>query len=232
MDRKWIFNTGLLVSIIILSSGFKPNSKKFISWFHVSETAKIYQTVLTQEELTIKEGNSVSLTTKIPFSDEKIASIIKIVSKKSFEKFKTSLGTRESHCKYQKVNTLGYMGKYQFGKGTLQTLGIKDTAKFLESKKLQEKAFVANLSRNKSELKHEINKYVGKKVKGITVTESGILAAAHLGGQGSVKKFLKSNGKKASKDSYGTSVATYMKEFANFDTSKIKANKNAKAKNY
>jgi hypothetical protein len=33
-----------------------------------------------------------------------------------------------------------------------------------------------------------------KTINGIKVTESGILAAAHLSGAGNVKKFLRSNG--------------------------------------
>jgi hypothetical protein len=38
------------------------------------------------------------------------------------------------------------------------------------------------LSKNKWELKNEIEKFSGKIVGGVKVTESGILAAAHLGG--------------------------------------------------
>jgi hypothetical protein len=40
-------------------------------------------------------------------------------------------------------------------------------------------------------------------VSGILVTESGILAAAHLGGAGSVKRYFKNNGEKYIKDAYG-----------------------------
>jgi hypothetical protein len=43
-------------------------------------------------------------------------------------------------------------------------------------------------------------------VSGIVVTESGILAAAHLGGAGSVKRYFKNNGEKYIKDAYGTSM--------------------------
>jgi len=45
------------------------------------------------------------------------------------------------------------------------------------------------LSRNKWELKEEIEKFSGKIISGVKITESGILAAAHLGGPGSVKRF-------------------------------------------
>ena len=56
---------------------------------------------------------------------------------------------------------------------------------------MQEKAFDALLSINKWELRKEIRKYAGKTIKGVEITESGLLAAAHLGGAGSVKTFFK-----------------------------------------
>ena len=122
------------------------------------------------------------------------------------------------------------MGKYQFGLETLQTIGIQDSAAFLRNPKLQEKAFVALLSKNKWELKDEIEKYSGSIISGVKVTESGILAAAHLGGAGSVKRFLKSNGAKKCKDNYGASVRSYMKDFGGYETSGIIAENNPIAK--
>ena len=127
---------------------------------------------------------------------------------------------------------MGYLGKYQFGSETLRILGIRDTISFLRSRKLQEKAFLANLSRNKWELRKEITKYSGKIINGIEITESGILASAHLGGPGSVKRFLKTNGRRKCKDSYGTSIKEYMKDFAGYDTSCIEASEKAKARHY
>lgn len=61
----------------------------------------------------------------------------------------------------------------------------------------------------------------GKKIRGISITESGILAAAHLGGPGSVKRFLKSNGNRRSTDDFGTSISEYMQDFAGYDTSSV-----------
>jgi hypothetical protein len=92
---------------------------------------------------------------------------------------------------------------------------------------MQEKAFVALLAKNKSELKDIIEKYEGQIVSGIRVTESGILAAAHLGGVGSVKKFFKHEGKRYFKDAYGTSVRSYMRDFGGYETSGIVADGNA-----
>ena len=49
---------------------------------------------------------------------------------------------------------------------------------------------------------------------GILVTESGILAAAHLAGQGNVRKFLK-NGF-VFEDGNGTKMTSYMKQFGGY----------------
>ena len=149
---------------------------------------------------------------------------------KYFIGFKEAIAHKESQGKYHKINTLGYLGKYQFGMETLKSIGINDSVAFLKSPKLQEKAFVVLLSKNKYELQDYINDFEGKIIDGVKITESGILAAAHLGGSGSVKRFLNSNGEKKCKDEYGASVKSYMKDFGGFETSGIKAIKNAQVK--
>ena len=60
------------------------------------------------------------------------------------------------------------------------------------------------------------------------ITESGILAAAHLAGPGSVKKYLRSYGKEGFSDAFGTSIRYYMKKFSGYDTSSIKPLKKVK----
>ena len=149
---------------------------------------------------------------------------------KTFTGFKEALAFKESQGKYTLINSLGYMGKYQFGRAALRAIGIHDSSEFLSNPRLQEKAFKALLSKNKWELRNEIEKYDGKVVNGVKVTESGILAAAHLRGAGSVKKFFKSKGKRSIKDNYVTFLENYMKRFGGYDTSFIKANSNAKIK--
>ena len=54
------------------------------------------------------------------------------------------------------------------------------------------------------------------------------MAAAHLAGPGSVKKYLRSGGKQGFADAYGSTVKYYMKRFAGYDVSSIKANKKAR----
>jgi hypothetical protein len=147
---------------------------------------------------------------------------------KSFNGFKEQLGFKESQNNYFRVNTLGYLGKYQFGRSTLELIGINDTTHFLNTPELQEKAFIANTSRNKWVLRRDIKRFVGKNINGITITESGILAAAHLAGPGGVKKYLRSYGANGFEDAYGTSISYYMKRFQGYDTSRIKPNRRPK----
>lgn len=147
---------------------------------------------------------------------------------KSYVGFKEALGFKESRGNYKIVNEFGYMGKYQFGKGTLSLVGIKDAQLFLDSPELQEAAFYANAARNKWILIRDIDRYVGKTINGIEITESGILAAAHLAGPGSVKKFLRSWGETGFNDAFGTSISYYMKKFGGYDTSFVEPDKDAK----
>ncbi|SHF45634.1 hypothetical protein SAMN05444483_101179 [Salegentibacter echinorum] len=145
---------------------------------------------------------------------------------KSYDGFKEAVGFKESRGNYRTINEFGYMGKYQFGIGTLELLGIYNGAEFLNSPQLQEAAFYTNTSRNKWILIRDIARFEGKIINGVEVTESGILAAAHLAGPGSVKKYLRSYGAQAFSDAFGTSIKNYMKRFSGYDTSFIKPEKN------
>jgi hypothetical protein len=107
------------------------------------------------------------------------------------------------------------MGKYQFGKSTLKTLKIKVTKEaFLNSPDLQEFAMKQNLLYNKKKLQKYIDKFDGQTINGILITESGLLAAAHLGGAGSVRKWFR-NGK-VKEDGNGVKITTYMQRFSGY----------------
>ena len=135
---------------------------------------------------------------------------------KNHYSFLNDIGLRESTNNYKAVNKFGYLGKYQFGRKTLNSIGFKNITnrQFLSEPKIQEEAMLVLLKKNKRTLRREIKKYVGKTIGGIYVTESGILAAAHLGGAGNVRKFFR-NGKDF-KDGLGTSITSYMALFSGY----------------
>lgn len=142
--------------------------------------------------------------------------------------FKEALAFKESQGNYRAINTLGHLGKYQFGKATLQRVGVYNTHYFLKNPELQERAFLALCKINKWILRKDIKHSIGKVINGTEISESGILAAAHLGGAGNVKKYLRSNGKRRAKDAYGASIEYYIKKFSGYDVSLIEADKKAK----
>lgn len=199
----------VLALVVFVTSGFKVLDNAQVDNFYVENYQQKLATV--PNEVEIKQTNF-----EIPFIG------------KSFIGFKQALATKESAGTYNLINAYGYMGKYQFGKSTLRCVGIYNTADFLNNPAIQEKAFDALLSINKWELRKELRKYVGKTINGIIITESGLLAAAHLGGASSVKSYLKSNGTNGFKDGFGTSLKSYIKKFNGYNTSNVKSNRFAK----
>ena len=134
---------------------------------------------------------------------------------KNHNAFLQAMGKRESSNNYRAVNRFGYMGKYQFGKSTLKTLKIKvSKEEFLNNPDLQEEAMHKLLLYNQKKLKKYIEKYDGKIVHGVFVTESGLLAAAHLGGPGSVRKWFRTGAVR--KDGNGVKITSYMKNFSGY----------------
>ena len=144
---------------------------------------------------------------------------------KDFVGFKEFLGFFESGSDYKKINRLGYLVKYQFGRSTLKVLRLKKINEFINIPELQEKAFLMNVMRNKWILRREIKRFNGKKLNNILITESGIIAAAHLSGPGNVKKYLRNYGddKFDLGDINGTKISDYMKTFKGYDLSQIYA---------
>lgn len=208
--RKWIGIICPLIMILVLASfGISPEKEVV-----VPETLRVKEPtlVLFPKDKTVFEPSLVVP----PFVGS------------SFIGFKEALAFKESQRDYFIINTLGYLGKYQFGIGTLQLMGVYNATKFLNDPMLQEKVFRTNLARNKWILRRDIRRFVGKRFHGYEITESGILAAAHLAGPGNVRKYLRSYGKFDVKDAYGTSISNYLRKFSGYDLSTIIAVRNPK----
>ena len=203
---KKVFLVIGLVLITVISSGFSESTK----------SKKVYNenSFRTLEIVTVPSITEIRNNITAPFTG------------KSYVGFKEAVWFKESRNRYHIINTLGYLGKYQFGKSTLRRLKVYNAEKFLKNPEQQERAFKALCSLNKYILRKDIRRSVGNKINGVVITESGILAAAHLGGAGNVKKFLRSNGGTNFSDAYGSSIKYYMKRFSGFDVSSIEADRN------
>ena len=136
---------------------------------------------------------------------------------KNHDKFLEDLGFRESSGNYKAVNQFGYLGKYQFGRKTLNAVNMKHISnrQFLSSPELQEEAMQRLMLANYKTLKRYIKKYNGTTVHGVLITKSGVLAAAHLGGAGNVKKWFRRG--IVFKDANGTKITSYMKKFGGYN---------------
>jgi len=213
MIKKWYYVLIVIIGLAVAVSGFKKEEDLDYIWAY----AELTSGTSSARAIVPKEEQIEFTHFEIPFSG------------KSFMAFKQALAFKESQGRYDIVNGFGYMGKYQFGGSALRAVGVTNKKEFLDNPLLQEEAFKALLAINKYELRNEIEKYSGKVINGTEITESGILASAHLMGAGSVKRYLRNNGKIRISDGYGTTLRSYMKKFGGYDTSIIKPNRNAKA---
>lgn len=175
----------------------------------------------------IDPKNETSTTIEVPTVINSTEVAIPFLQK-DFIGFREAVAFKESQGRYKVVNTLGYLGKYQFGKATLKRVGVYNSTYFLNNPELQERAFIALCKVNKWILRKDIKRHAGTTINGVLITESGILAAAHLGGAGNVKKYLRTGGKQRFSDAYGATIASYLKKFGGYDVSNINADKKAK----
>jgi len=204
---------------------------KKIIFFTILLTVGVFISSFTKDKKVV--SSTINSTTEIALvpTEKEVSPIIKSnipFVGKSFNGFKEALAFRESGGRYDIVSSFGYLGKYQFGESTLKRFNIHDKEHFLENTELQEDAFMALCSLNKWILRKEIEKKVGKKINGIEITESGILAAAHLAGSGNIKEYLRTNGKHKFTDAFGSSMQHYLKKFGGYDTSIVEADKDPK----
>jgi len=140
-----------------------------------------------------------------------------------YKAYAQKIGEKESGGNYKAINTLGYLGKYQFGAMALQDMGLvkKGTSlkglddpsnwniqggkqAFLNNTQLQEDTMVRYTKQNLATLNR-----IGVVNKDSSPQEiAGYLAASHLLGPGGAKQLSKG---KSGTDAYGTSSASYFK---------------------
>ena len=157
----------------------------------------------------------------------------------TYQDFLDALGRRESGGDYRAVNQFDFLGKYQMGEGALIDTGyythdgtspndwqkshftgkggIDSKAEFLASPSAQEAAIRAYMDKQWQYIA-SVQKYDGQILGGVKITISGMLAGAHLVGNGGVKTYLNSGGDTAPVDGNNVSVASYVKKFAGYNT--------------
>jgi hypothetical protein len=210
MVKRIIIIPIILLCITFFITGFDLTKKENTQFDFIAESKEVYNFYVPLED-------------EVEFDTSENQSLISL--DRSYIGFKEAVGFKESGGKYKVVNRFGYLGKYQFSQNTLKMLGFKNIDNFLNDTHQQELAFQTYVSYNKWVLRKEIERYVGQEINGVEITESGIVAAAHLAGPGNVRKFLKSKGNHDSQDANGDSVKYYMEMFSDYDISGIKAAK-------
>src|SRR6187402_2041850 len=111
MIQKGIFYASILLVVVFISSGFKPYKSQIDKGLSVDENEGILYVFPSENVI-----DYVNL--RIPFTG------------RYFVGYKEAIAHKESQGKYRKINTLGYLGKYQFGIETLKSIGINDSLGF------------------------------------------------------------------------------------------------------
>ena len=184
----------------------------------------------------IKNKNKIDIgqTIKIPTSkktETQQSEVQLVATKGNQEDFLDALAFSESSGRYN-AKKGQYLGRYQLGRQALKEIGymdsngnftaksgVKNAQEFLNSPEAQEKAMALYSKKQWSYIEKIAKEYEGKKINGIQLTRSGMLAAAHLVGPGGLKRYIRSGGKDIPKDGNKTSIETYLKKFANYDVS-------------
>lgn len=158
---------------------------------------------------------------------------------KTFEAFLIALRMMESGGDYQIVNSLNFLGAYQFGEAALTDLGfvrydgnaldndfgggwtgkygVHSANDFLNNRSAQDKAAVEwfELMWHYIERKN-LDAFAWSEVGNVTLTPSGMLAATHLLGPDSLASYIHSDGRANLRDPYGTPIESYILKLSEY----------------
>lgn len=193
---------------------FMRKSKQLIMLVFIFSVGSAFAEISEFRGFTLRVSNLESKEVILENIKLEVEEIDIEINNKSLFNFMEDMAQRESSKNHRIVNKWGYSGLFQFSKRNIRKFAGVSQKKFLESPDIQRRAMIELLKHNKHNLRREIEKYNNKTVKGILVTESGILAAAHIAGSGNVRRWFR-NGKNP-KDKLGTSLEDYMKLFASY----------------
>jgi hypothetical protein len=166
--------------------------------------------------------------------------IVAQAAPKDYAAFFAALRHKESRGDYQAVNTLNFLGAYQFGEAALIDLGyvrrdgdiydnnfgggfsgkngIRSVQGFLRSPQVQDDAAEEWMRIMWRYIEAEgLHRYAWQEVGGQTLSPSGMLAATHLLGSGALKRFVESNGRADIRDPYGMPLNVYIRDLGGFE---------------
>lgn len=199
-----------MLNILKKKQNFERIGYSLIVLFFILVASNYENPIPPDRELSFQGESIISIDSSFVEIEETIP------PKKDLYAFLDDIAFKESSNRYTVQNQYGYMGKYQFSRATLNGLGhYVSPSEFMNNPELQEEAMIDLLIHNKRYLQYYIDEWVGRKLMGVEITESGILAAAHLGGQGNVRNFF--NYQIDFKDGNGTPLSEYLHRFGGYD---------------
>lgn len=151
-----------------------------------------------------------------------------------YEAFLNKLGYYESRNTYNIKNEYGYLGRWQIGMESLKDIGFVDsngqwtalansmgvysTEDFLKTPAAQDYAIRLYDKKLWSYIQYfGDDDYIGTEFNGITVTLSGLVAAAHLVGAGGIHQMFMTG--RVPSDALGNECTFYLKNLAGYDIS-------------
>lgn len=149
---------------------------------------------------------------------------VSIKQQEKLNKYLAKIADIESGNDWKIVSFNGMIGKYQLSYFAMQSLNLSwiTSYKFklnpnIFPEALQDSGMVKIMYLNYIVNKDLIDKYVGKKIHGITLHHGNMIAGTHLVGCGAFRNFLLSNGAYIPRDGLNNSVVNYMKRFELLD---------------
>lgn len=159
---------------------------------------------------------------------------------KPYEAFLSALRHMESRGNYRAVNTLNFIGAYQFGEAAMIDLGyvrrdgdpydnnfgggftgkhgIRSVRDFLDNPKVQDRAANAWMKLMWRYIEEDgLARHAGADIGGVTLSPSGMLAATHLLGTGALKQFIRSGGRANIRDPYGMPLTRYISQLGGYE---------------
>lgn len=161
-----------------------------------------------------------------------------------YNDYLAALCTRESGCNPGSENKSGYLGNYQMGEAALIDAGyytkdntpdindwrgawtgkngINSKEDFFASAAKQTQAIDDYNIKQWDTIKADgSDQFLGQTINGILITESGLLAGAHLVGHAGLHQFLASNGQVVPHDGNKVAVIRYIDKFSGYNIAPI-----------